>query len=70
MLLMSYIDELINIAIKEDIGDGDHTSLSCIPQSATGKAHLIVKEACIIAGIELAEKIFQRIDLKPKIKKK
>jgi nicotinate-nucleotide pyrophosphorylase (carboxylating) len=59
---MSYIDELINIAIKEDIGDGDHTSLSCIPKNATGKAHLLVKEACVIAGVELAEKIFHRID--------
>ena len=57
-----YIDELIEIAIKEDIGDGDHTSLACIPHNAIGKAHLLVKEDGIIAGIELAEKIFKRID--------
>ncbi len=57
-----YIDQLIEIAIKEDIGDGDHTSLACIPYNAKGKAHLLVKENGIIAGVELAEKIFNRID--------
>jgi nicotinate-nucleotide pyrophosphorylase (carboxylating) len=56
-----YIDELIEIAIKEDIGDGDHTSLACIPDNAIGKAHLLVKEDGVIAGIELAERIFKRI---------
>jgi len=59
---MNFIDELIDIAIKEDIGDGDHTSLSCIPISAKGKAQLLVKEEGIIAGIELGKKIFQKID--------
>ncbi len=59
---MSYTDDLIEIAIKEDIGDGDHTSLSCIPSEAKGKAILLVKEDGIIAGVELAEKIFKKID--------
>ena len=59
---MDYQNELIDIAIKEDIGDGDHTSLSCIPKNAKGKAHLLVKEDCIIAGVDLAEKIFKKID--------
>ena len=59
---MNFIDELIDIAIKEDIGDGDHTSLACIPSSAKGKAQLLVKEEGIIAGIELGKKIFQKID--------
>ncbi|MGB0881628.1 MAG: carboxylating nicotinate-nucleotide diphosphorylase [Vicingaceae bacterium] len=59
---MDYQNELIEIAIKEDIGDGDHTSLSCIPKEAKGKAHLLVKENCIIAGVDLAEKIFKKID--------
>lgn len=67
---MNYIDELIEIAIKEDIGDGDHTSLSCIPSTALGKAHLLVKEEGIIAGVELAEKIFNRIDPKLSFSKK
>jgi nicotinate-nucleotide pyrophosphorylase (carboxylating) len=61
---MNYTNELIDIAIKEDIGDGDHTSLSCIPKNATGKAHLLVKEDCIIAGVDLAETIFNKIDSK------
>ena len=59
---MDYIKDLINIAINEDIGDGDHTSLSCIPSEALGKAHLLVKEPGIIAGVELAETIFKTID--------
>ena len=59
---MNFIDELIDIAIKEDIGDGDHTSLSCIPNSATGKAQLLVKEEGILAGVELGKKIFHKID--------
>ena len=40
---MNHIDELIDIAIREDLGDGDHTSLSCIPNTAIGKAQLLVK---------------------------
>ena len=67
---MNYINDLINIAIKEDIGDGDHTSLSCIPTNAKGKAHLIVKEAGIIAGVELAQTIFQKIDAQLLFQKK
>ncbi len=59
---MKFIDDLIDIAIKEDIGDGDHTSLSCIPKNATGKAQLLVKENGILAGIEIAKKIFLKID--------
>jgi len=56
------IDELIELAIREDVGEGDHTSLACIPFEAKGKAKLLVKENGIIAGVELAEKIFKRID--------
>lgn len=59
---MSYINDLIDIAIKEDVGDGDHTSLSCIPKTATGKAHLLVKENGILAGVEIAKTIFKKID--------
>ena len=60
------IEELIDLAIKEDIGDGDHSSQSCIPETEQGKVHLLVKEPGIIAGIEVAEKIFKKID--PEIK--
>ena len=53
---------LINLAFEEDIKDGDHSSLSCIPNNKMGKAQLIVKDQGIIAGIELAEWIFESID--------
>lgn len=56
------INELIELAVREDVGDGDHTSLACIPFDAKGKAKLLVKENGIIAGVELAEKIFKKID--------
>ncbi len=56
------IDQFIAAAIAEDIGDGDHTSLACIPDTATGEAHLLVKENGVIAGVELAEKIFHKVD--------
>lgn len=64
---MNFIDDLIDIAIKEDIGDGDHTSLSCIPTTSTGKAQLLVKEDGILAGVELAKKIFLKIDSNLKV---
>lgn len=56
------INKLIDLAITEDIGDGDHSTLSCVPEDATGKAKLLVKEAGIIAGVKIAEKIFHKID--------
>jgi nicotinate-nucleotide pyrophosphorylase (carboxylating) len=62
------IDELIDLAIKEDIGDGDHSSQSCIPETAKGKVRLLVKEEGIIAGIEIAEKVFKKIDPEIEIK--
>ena len=56
------IDELIRLAFKEDIGDGDHTTLSTIPASAQGKVQLIVKEEGILAGVEIARQIFHTFD--------
>lgn len=56
------IDKLIELAITEDIGDGDHSTLSCVPKDAKGKAKLLVKEEGIIAGVEIAKKVFNRID--------
>jgi nicotinate-nucleotide pyrophosphorylase (carboxylating) len=56
-----YVDLIVQ-AFKEDIGDGDHSSLSCVPENAQGKAKLIVKDNGIIAGIELAEQIFAHYD--------
>ena len=56
------IDKIIREALHEDIGDGDHTSLSTIPADATGKAKLLVKENGIVAGVELAQRIFALYD--------
>jgi nicotinate-nucleotide pyrophosphorylase (carboxylating) len=56
------IDEIIIATLSEDIGDGDHTSLSTIPQGSYGKARLLVKEEGIIAGIEIAKRVFNEVD--------
>jgi nicotinate-nucleotide pyrophosphorylase (carboxylating) len=56
------IAQFIDTALKEDVGDGDHSSLSSIPSNAVGKAQLLIKDDGIIAGIELAEIIFRRVD--------
>ena len=56
------LHNFIQTALMEDIGSGDHTSLACIPKEARGKAHLLVKEDGIIAGVEIARQIFLFID--------
>lgn len=56
------IDQIIDNALVEDIGDGDHTSLACIPIYHRGRAKLIVKESGVIAGIEIAKKVFLKVD--------
>lgn len=56
------LQNFINIALSEDVGDGDHTSLATIPANAKGKAKLLVKEAGILAGVELALQIFETVD--------
>ncbi len=61
------IDLFIKNAIAEDVGDGDHTSLSTIPQNTPGRAKLLVKEKGILAGVELALAIFDQIDPSLKI---
>ena len=56
------LNEFIERALHEDVKDGDHTSLACIPDDAMGKAHLLVKENGILAGMDLAALIFQKVD--------
>lgn len=56
------IDLIISNAIREDVGDGDHSSLACIPLIATGKAKLLVKDEGVIAGVEFAKQVFAYID--------
>lgn len=56
------IDELITLAFAEDIGDGDHTTLCCIPSTEMGKSRLIIKEYGVLAGVEMAQRIFKHFD--------
>lgn len=60
-------DRLIDLAFAEDIGDGDHTTLCCIPETAMGKSHLLIKEDGILAGVELAKRVFARFDPEMKV---
>lgn len=61
------IDRLIDLAFAEDIGDGDHTTLSCIPADAMGKSKLLIKEQGVLAGMEIAKEIFHRFDPEMKV---
>ncbi len=55
-------DRLIDLSFAEDIGDGDHTTLCCIPEGAMGKSHLLIKEDGVLAGVEVAKRVFYRFD--------
>lgn len=55
-------DRLFDLAFAEDIGDGDHTTLCCIPETAVGKSKLLVKETGILAGVDIARKVFHKFD--------
>jgi nicotinate-nucleotide pyrophosphorylase (carboxylating) len=58
----SSLDDFIVRALQEDIGEGDHTSLACIPSKAMGKAHLLVKDKGILAGIDIAAQVLRKIE--------
>lgn len=58
---------IIENAIREDVGNGDHSSLSCIPKEATGKAKLLVKDEGIIAGVAFAKQVFEYVDANLKV---
>jgi len=55
-------DRLIDLSFAEDIGDGDHTTLCCIPEDAMGKSRLLIKEDGVLAGVEVAKRVFARFD--------
>ena len=55
-------DRLIDLAFAEDIGDGDHTTLCCIPDTEMGESKLLIKQEGIIAGVEIAKQVFHRFD--------
>ncbi len=59
---IKFVEELIELAIKEDIGDGDHSSLSTIPADDRGRMKLLVKQDGILAGVEVAKMVFRRLD--------
>ena len=59
---MNTIEEFIEKALAEDIGSGDHTTLSCVPETAAGRARLLVKDKGIVAGVKMAEMIFRYFD--------
>ena len=61
------IDELLELSFAEDIGDGDHTTLCCIPADAIGKQRLIIKEDGVIAGVEIANMVFHKFDPELKV---
>ena len=56
------IEQLIDLAFAEDIGDGDHTTLCCIPDTAIGSSRLLIKEDGILAGVEIAKMVFEKFD--------
>ena len=56
------IDQLIDLSFAEDIGDGDHTTLCCIPEDAMGRSRLLIKEDGILAGVDVAKEVFRRFD--------
>jgi nicotinate-nucleotide pyrophosphorylase (carboxylating) len=62
MINPDYLNTFVDNALKEDIGDGDHTSLACIPSMNEGKAQLIIKEKGILAGVEVVQQVFHRFD--------
>ncbi|MFB9052551.1 carboxylating nicotinate-nucleotide diphosphorylase [Formosa undariae] len=61
------IEGIIANAVREDVGDGDHSSLACIPESAQGKAKLLVKDNGVIAGVAFAKKVFEYVDKNLKV---
>ena len=61
------IDDLLTLAFAEDVGDGDHTTLSTIPADARGKSRLLIKEEGILSGVEVARKVLAKVDPEPKM---
>lgn len=61
-MIQEKIRNLVDLALREDIGDGDHSSLACIPDGARGRSRLLIKEAGVLAGIDIAAYVFSRVD--------
>lgn len=56
------LDDLIKMALREDVGDGDHSTLACIPPSALNSAKMVAKQDGILCGIEVGERVFKIVD--------
>lgn len=65
-----FVNDLIELAIREDIGDGDHSSLACIPHDERGRMKLLVKQEGVLAGVEVAETVLRRLDPEAKFEKR
>lgn len=62
MMNIENLDELIKMALREDVGDGDHSTLACIPPDATGTAKMVAKQEGILCGAEVGERVFRLVD--------
>ena len=62
MMQIENLDELIRMALCEDVGDGDHSTLACIPPTATGTAKMVAKQAGVLCGAEVGERVFHLVD--------
>ena len=65
-----FVNDLIELAIREDLGDGDHSSLACIPHDERGRMKLLVKQEGVLAGVEVAETVLRRLDSEAKFEKR
>ena len=59
---ISNLDEIITMALREDVGDGDHSTLACIPPQATGTARMVAKADGVLCGAEVGQRVFQIVD--------
>lgn len=62
MKITDKVKELIALTLREDIGDGDHSSISCIPESACGKMKLLIKQDGVLAGVDVAREVLRQVD--------
>ena len=67
MMNIENLDELIKMALREDVGDGDHSTLACIPPTAMGTAKMVAKQAGILCGAEVGERVFHLVDSSLKV---
>lgn len=67
MTYLTNLDEIISMALREDVGDGDHSTLACIPQTAQGKAKMVAKKQGVLCGMTVGERVFHLVDPELKV---